>query len=99
MHDKNYLIPGLGFIQRVQVLTERGNDTLVFVRVFPENVLDDDDGFLDYIVDLGLDQVKQCAYAPLCSLLNLHSKEQNFAVKTKLNDQKIQPYLSLNRQY
>lgn len=48
-----------GFVQRVEVFAQRAYDALVLVRVLPEDVLDDDDRFLDDVVHLGLDQVEQ----------------------------------------
>lgn len=41
----------------------------VLVRVLAKDVLDDHDGFLDHVVDLGLDEVKQRAHTALCRLL------------------------------
>jgi hypothetical protein len=38
--------PGFRLIQRVQVLAQRRDDRLVLVRVLPEDVLDNHDGFL-----------------------------------------------------
>lgn len=37
----------------------RGNNSLVWVLA--EDVLDDDNGLLHHVVDLGLDEVQQCA--------------------------------------
>lgn len=48
-------------------LTMRGEHVLV--GVLAEDVLNDHNGFLDHIVDLGLDEIKQCAHAALCRLL------------------------------
>lgn len=48
-------------------LTMRGEHVLV--GVLAEDVLNDHNGFLDHIVDLGLDEIKQCAHTALCRLL------------------------------
>lgn len=48
-------------------LTKRGEHLLV--GVLAEDVLNDHNGFLDHIVDLGLDEIKQCAHTALCRLL------------------------------
>lgn len=100
-HDPDHCCPRLRFIQRVQVLTQGGNHTLVpththhihgygqylyamcerreharvwrgrhlLVRVLAENVLDDHDGLLHHVVDLGLNEVQQGADAALGRLL------------------------------
>lgn len=47
--------------------TGRGGHILV--RVLAEDVLDDHNGFLDHVVDLGLDEVEQRAHTALCRLL------------------------------
>lgn len=49
----------IGVLESVQVLAECANDTFVLVRVPSEDVLDDDDGFLDDVRDLGRDELKQ----------------------------------------
>lgn len=54
-------------LQSRVTLTGRGRHVLV--RVLAEDVLDDHDGFLDHIVDLGLDEVEQSAHTALCRLL------------------------------
>lgn len=48
---------------------EEWRDGHVLVRVLAKDVLDDHDGFLDHVVDLGLDEVKQRAHTALCRLL------------------------------
>lgn len=47
--------------------TGRGGHLLV--GVLAEDVLDDHDGFLNHVVDLGLDEIKQRAHTALCRLL------------------------------
>lgn len=47
--------------------TGRGGHVLV--GVLAEDVLDDHDGFLHHIVDLGLDEIQQRAHTALCRLL------------------------------
>ena len=49
----------LWLVQGVQVLTEGGDDGLVLVGVFAEDVLDHYHRLLHHVVDLGLDQIKQ----------------------------------------
>lgn len=41
----------------------------LLVGVLAEDVLDDHNGFLHHIIDLGLNEVKQCADTTLCRLL------------------------------
>jgi hypothetical protein len=41
----------------------------LLVGVLAEDVLNDHNGFLNHIVDLGLDEIKQCAHTALCRLL------------------------------
>lgn len=41
----------------------------LLVGVLAEDVLDDHNGFLYHIIDLGLNEVKQCADTTLCRLL------------------------------
>ena len=45
----------------------------LLVGVFAEDVLNDHDGLLDNVVDLGLDEVQQGADTALCGLLT-HTK-------------------------
>ena len=80
---RNRSSPRFGFVERVQVLAERGNDALVFVGIFAENVLDDDDGFLDDVVDFSLDQIEQSRDASFGRRFNLIERiiERWFQVK------------------
>jgi hypothetical protein len=55
-HDPNHRRLRIRRIKRVQVLTQRSNDPLVLVRVAPEDVLDDDDRFLDDVGHFGFHQ-------------------------------------------
>lgn len=41
----------------------------LLVGILAEDVLNDHNGFLNHIVDLGLDEIKQCAHTALCRLL------------------------------
>lgn len=46
---------------------DRGNSTRnLLVGVLAEDVLNDHNGFLHHIIDLGLNEVKQCADTTLC---------------------------------
>ena len=54
--------------QRHNTLMGRGGSH-VLVGVLAEDVLDDHDGFLDHVVDLGLDEIEQRAHAALGRLL------------------------------
>lgn len=69
-----------GLIQRVQILAQSAYDALVLIRIFPagksctrvtselsspEDVFDDDDCFLNDVVDLRLDEIEECSDAPL----------------------------------
>ena len=56
---------GFGLVQRVEVLAERGDDGLVLVGVFAEDVADDDRGFLDDVGDLGAEEGEEGADAQL----------------------------------
>jgi hypothetical protein len=67
---------GIWFIQLVNALAKGGDDPFV-ARVFPENVLDDNNRFLNDVVHLGVDKVQQCINATLASALNLDSDLSN----------------------
>lgn len=41
----------------------------ILVGILAKDVLDDHNGFLDHIVDLGLDEIEQCAHTTFCRLL------------------------------
>ena len=69
--------PGFWFVERVEVLTQRGDDALVLVGILAEDVLDDDDRFLYDIVDLRLDEVKQGAHTTLRCGLHLLPQQNN----------------------
>lgn len=58
-YNPNHRRLTLRLVQRVQVLAQHRDDTLVLPRVPPEDVLDDDDGFLDYVCHFGLDELKE----------------------------------------
>ena len=55
----------LALASSVQVLTQSVDDELVLVEALPEDVLDDHDGLLHHIVDLGSDEVEQGGHAAL----------------------------------
>lgn len=61
---------GVGLIQLINVLAQRGNDTFV-TRVLAQDILDDDNDLLNHIVDLGGDEVLKSGYALLASALDL----------------------------
>jgi hypothetical protein len=56
---------GLGLVQRVEVLAEGGDDGLVLVGVFAEDVTDDDGCLLDDVGDLCADEGEKGADAQL----------------------------------
>ena len=62
---------GLRLVQGLKIGAQGGNDALVPVGVLAEDVLDDDDGLLHNVVDLGLDKVEEHLDAALGSLLEL----------------------------
>jgi hypothetical protein len=68
---------GLRLIERLQVLAECSDDTLIFVGVATEDILDNNNGLLDDVVDLGLDQVKKDVYALLSGTLKLNGTTSN----------------------
>mmetsp|Transcript_15997 Transcript_15997/g.41525 ORF Transcript_15997/g.41525 Transcript_15997/m.41525 type:complete len:1014 (+) Transcript_15997:689-3730(+) len=71
--DPDHGCLGFGLIQGVQVLAQCADDRLVLVGVPAEDVLDHDDGLLDDVVDLGLDQLQQDIDAALRGALQGHS--------------------------
>jgi hypothetical protein len=61
---------GIRLIQLINALAQSRDDTFV-ARVFPEDVLDDNDRFLNDVVHLGVDEIQQRVNAPLAGALNL----------------------------
>ena len=45
---------------------------LIFVRILPGEVLDDNHGLLDHVIDLGLDEVEEGGDAAFYGLVHLH---------------------------
>ena len=68
--DPDHGGPRLRLVQRVQILAQRRDDVLVAVGVLAEDVLDDDDGLLDHVVDLRLDQLDKGRHTLLGGLLH-----------------------------
>lgn len=54
----------------------------LLVGVLAEDVFNDHNGFLDHIVDLGLDEIKQCAHTALCRLLCGKKRQSGYSVST-----------------
>mmetsp|Transcript_27540 Transcript_27540/g.42340 ORF Transcript_27540/g.42340 Transcript_27540/m.42340 type:complete len:304 (+) Transcript_27540:996-1907(+) len=65
------------FVKGVKVVTQRRNDTFVTVWIASEDVLDDNDGFLYHIVNLGLDQFQQNPDATLSCTFQLDCTTSN----------------------
>ena len=61
---------GLGLIEVLEVLAERGDDGLVAVGVLAENILDDHHSLLHHVIYLCLDQLQQHGNASLRRLLS-----------------------------
>lgn len=61
-------LPTIPVPRRTASLSLGGADHIL-VGVLAEDVLDNHDGFLDHIVDLGLDEIEQRAHTALCRLL------------------------------
>lgn len=61
-------LPTIPVPRRTASLSLGGADHIL-VGVLAEDVLDNHDGFLDHVVDLGLDEIKQSAHTALCRLL------------------------------
>lgn len=61
----------IGLIQLINALAESGDNTFV-ARVFPENVLDDNNSFLDDVVHFSIDEIQQRVNTALASALNLN---------------------------
>ena len=61
------------------MVAEVSDDALVAVRVLAEDVFDDDDDLFDHILgcDLRSNELLQCKYASLCSLLDLDCDDAN----------------------
>lgn len=64
----------LWLVERVEVCAEGGDDAFVSPGVSPEDILDDDHGFLHDIGDLCLDKFKECFDAVICGWLDLDSQ-------------------------
>jgi hypothetical protein len=60
----------IGLVQFVDTLAKRGYNSFV-AWVFAENVLDNHDGFLDHVVDFGVDKIKQRVNTLLAGTLDL----------------------------
>ena len=60
----------LRLVQRVQVLTQHGDDALVLARVPPEDVLDHDHGFLDDVCHFRLNELEESFDAVVCGGLD-----------------------------
>merc|ERR1719494_1505970 len=67
----------LGYLRKMSLSTEGGDDGLVLVGVLAEDVLDHHHRLLHHVVDLGLDQVKQGGHTPLSTLLHLDCTSTN----------------------
>jgi hypothetical protein len=64
--DPHHARLGLGLLKHIKGLTQSRDDALVFPRVPPEDVFDDDDGFLDDVSDLGLNERQERLDADIC---------------------------------
>ena len=62
--EPDHTCPGFKFVQGVQIF--------LFVRTLPGEVLDDNHGLLDHVIDLGLDEVKEGGGAAFYGLVYLH---------------------------
>ena len=69
-NDPNHGCSSFWLIQSVQVLTKSSNDGLILVGIFPKDVLDDHNSFLDNIIDFGLDQIQKSRYTSFCGLFH-----------------------------
>mmetsp|Transcript_6699 Transcript_6699/g.11728 ORF Transcript_6699/g.11728 Transcript_6699/m.11728 type:complete len:532 (+) Transcript_6699:656-2251(+) len=76
-NDPDHGCFGLGLVQGVEVVAEGGNDALVTVGITAEDVLDHDDGLLNDIVDLGLDEFQEDTDTTLRSTFELDSTPPN----------------------
>ena len=52
---------GFRLIKILQIFTQGCNDRLIAIRILSKDVLDDDDGLLHHVIDLGLHQIKEDA--------------------------------------
>ena len=50
---------GFRFIQIFQIFTQGRNDRFITVGILSEDILDDDNGLLHHVIDLGLNQIQQ----------------------------------------
>lgn len=72
-YNPNHRRLTLRLVQRVEVLAQHRDDTLILPRVPPEDVLDDNDGFLDYVGHFGLDELEEGFDTSVCGGFHLDS--------------------------
>ena len=70
-YNPHHARPRLRFIQSIQILAQRTNNTLILIRILPEYVLDHHDRLLHHVVHFRLDQIQERRDAPLRRRLHL----------------------------
>ena len=76
--EPDHTCPGFKFVQGVQIL--------VFVRILPGEVLDDNHGLLHHVIDLGLDEVEEGGDAAFYGLVHLHGTVASTNGSHRLSD-------------